>query len=305
MIKIDKEFEALIPPLSSDEFQQLEANIMKDGIRDPLVVWPQDDGTDILIDGHNRWKISAKHAGIRFSIKRMQFIDRDEAIAWIADNQLGRRNLHVLDREALMNIKREAIARRAKANQIRKNADSVMEIFPEQKGQTTRDIIGKELGVSGRQVDKLHTINEKASEETKQKVRNGEISVNQAYLDIKGFTDKSPKQLHKEFIDRVEKKREDYKEQKKNGIVSIKDANADKENAKILANELYSRCMKMGDAIGSVYLDHKEGTINLKELATTLSPEDLRSLREALGEDRKRLLIIIAEVLDEKCIESC
>ena len=56
--------------------------------------------------------------------------------------------------ERLMAKKREATARRAKANQIRKNADSVMETFPEQKGQTTRDIIGKELGVSGRQVDK-------------------------------------------------------------------------------------------------------------------------------------------------------
>ena len=69
--------------------------------------------------------------------------------------------------------KREAIAGRAKANQVRKAANSVMETFPEQKGQTTRDIIGKELGVSGRQVDKLHTINEKATPETKQLVREG------------------------------------------------------------------------------------------------------------------------------------
>lgn len=293
MIKIDKEFEALIPPLSSDEFQQLEANIMKDGIRDPLVVWPQDDGTDILIDGHNRWKISARHSGIRFELVKMKFVDRYEAIEWIANNQLGRRNLHPLDQERLLSVKREVLTKQAK--QRMSDGGKGKEIFPDLKAQT-RDAIGKEIGVSGRQVDKLHAINEKASEETKQKVRNGEISVNQAYLDVKGFTDKSPKQLHKEFIGRVEKKREDYKEQKKNGIVSIKDANADKENAKILANELYSRCMKMGDAIGSVYLDHKEGTINLKELATTLSPEDLRSLRESLGEDRKRLLIIIAEV---------
>lgn len=293
MIKIDKEFEALIPPLSSDEFQQLEANIMKDGIRDPLVVWPQDDGTDILVDGHNRWKISARHSGIRFELVKMKFADRYEAIEWIANNQLGRRNLHPLDQERLLSVKREVLTKQAK--QRMSDGGKGKEIFPDLKAQT-RDAIGKEIGVSGRQVDKLHAINEKASEETKQKVRNGEISVNQAYLDVKGFTDKSPKQLHKEFIGRVEKKRENYKEQKKNGIVSIKDANADKENAKILANELYSRCMKMGDAIGSVYLDHKEGTINLKELATTLSPEDLRSLRESLGEDRKRLLIIIAEV---------
>ena len=39
MIQINKTFEALIPPLSEDEFKQLEANILQEGIRDPLVVW--------------------------------------------------------------------------------------------------------------------------------------------------------------------------------------------------------------------------------------------------------------------------
>ena len=38
-ILIDKEVQALIPPLSADEKQQLEANIAADGCRDPLVLW--------------------------------------------------------------------------------------------------------------------------------------------------------------------------------------------------------------------------------------------------------------------------
>lgn len=38
-ILIDKEFQALIPPLSAEEKQQLEANIAADGCRDPLVLW--------------------------------------------------------------------------------------------------------------------------------------------------------------------------------------------------------------------------------------------------------------------------
>lgn len=36
---IDEEFKALIPPLSSEERMQLEANVIADGCRDPLVVW--------------------------------------------------------------------------------------------------------------------------------------------------------------------------------------------------------------------------------------------------------------------------
>ena len=37
---LDKEFQALIPPLSQEERTQLEANLVADGCRDPLVVWP-------------------------------------------------------------------------------------------------------------------------------------------------------------------------------------------------------------------------------------------------------------------------
>lgn len=39
-ILIDEEFKALIPPLSQEERTQLEANLLADGCRDPLVVWP-------------------------------------------------------------------------------------------------------------------------------------------------------------------------------------------------------------------------------------------------------------------------
>jgi ParB family chromosome partitioning protein len=42
-IKIDPEFKALIPPLAPEELAQLQANILRDGCRDPLVVWQTHD----------------------------------------------------------------------------------------------------------------------------------------------------------------------------------------------------------------------------------------------------------------------
>ncbi|NBW15836.1 MAG: hypothetical protein EBR82_48400 [Caulobacteraceae bacterium] len=52
-IIIDAEFAALIPPLSAEERQQLEENIVEHGgARDPLVVWAS-KGTLTLLDGHN------------------------------------------------------------------------------------------------------------------------------------------------------------------------------------------------------------------------------------------------------------
>jgi N6-adenosine-specific RNA methylase IME4 len=86
-IQIDAEFKALIPPLAPDELAQLEANILRDGCRDPLVVW---DG--ILIDGHNRHEICTRH-GLPFETAEMVFEGRDAAMDWMDANQLGRRNL--------------------------------------------------------------------------------------------------------------------------------------------------------------------------------------------------------------------
>jgi hypothetical protein len=57
IMQILKELEILIPPLTSEEFKQLERNILEEGIRDPLVTW-----NGILVDGHNRYRIAT---GIR------------------------------------------------------------------------------------------------------------------------------------------------------------------------------------------------------------------------------------------------
>jgi N6-adenosine-specific RNA methylase IME4 len=91
-IVIDAEFAALIPPLSSEERQQLEDNIFEHGgARDPLVVWAS-KGTLTLLDGHNRYEICTR-LGLPFDVYEMRFSSRDEAEDWIDKNQLGRRNL--------------------------------------------------------------------------------------------------------------------------------------------------------------------------------------------------------------------
>ena len=88
-LKIDPEFQSQIPPLTNDEFKQLEENILKEGkLLSPLIVW-----NNTLVDGHNRYAILQKHPEIYFSTMPLRFENREEAIAWICWNQLGRRNL--------------------------------------------------------------------------------------------------------------------------------------------------------------------------------------------------------------------
>ena len=88
-LKIDPEFQSQIPPLTDDEYNQLEENILKEGkLLSPLIVW-----NNTLIDGHNRYAILQKHPEICFSTMPLRFANREEALAWICKNQLGRRNL--------------------------------------------------------------------------------------------------------------------------------------------------------------------------------------------------------------------
>ena len=88
-LKIDSEFQSQIPPLTDDEFKQLEENILKEGkLLSPLIVW-----NNTLVDGHNRYAILQKHPEIYFSTMPLPFESREEVLAWICKNQLGRRNL--------------------------------------------------------------------------------------------------------------------------------------------------------------------------------------------------------------------
>ena len=88
-LKIDPEFQGKIPPLTFEELNQLEANILRDGrIINPIIVWE-----GLIVDGHNRFIIAKKHPEIPFTVHETEFANRYEAIIWICKNQLGRRNL--------------------------------------------------------------------------------------------------------------------------------------------------------------------------------------------------------------------
>jgi len=88
-LKIDPEFSEKIPPLTPEELEQLEANILEEGaVINPLIVW-----NGVIVDGHNRYRILQRHPEITFHVYEKEFSDRYEVIAWICKNQLGRRNL--------------------------------------------------------------------------------------------------------------------------------------------------------------------------------------------------------------------
>ncbi len=103
-IQILEELRDFIPPLSDEESQQLEQNILKYGCKDALLVWETtrsvaglsttEDGTPayILIDGHNRYRICQANQ-LNFNIQLLSFSSLKEVKDYMIDLQLGRRNL--------------------------------------------------------------------------------------------------------------------------------------------------------------------------------------------------------------------
>lgn len=179
-LTINDELKQLIPPLSADERKQLEANIIAEGCRDPLVVW---QGT--IIDGHNRYEI-CKANGIEFETTEMEFADIDAVKVWMIDNQKGRRNLTDGWKYELAQARKALLLEKGKATQGKRTdiLSTIDKKLPEEK-HNTRDEIATDLGWSTGKVAMADKVWKDAKPEVKEKVKAGEISINEAYREIK------------------------------------------------------------------------------------------------------------------------
>lgn len=258
-IRIDPEFQALIPPLTGDEFRQLEENCVRDGIRDPLVVWGQEDGDDILIDGHNRWKIAAKHGGMRFEIRRMKFDLRDDVKAWIIQNQLGRRNVNDFVRSELALRLKPLIAEAAKRRMMAGKVD------PNQKsdqGMTSKKLATL-AGVSHDTIHKVEKIKEKGTPEQIQQARSGEKSINRVYNEVMNKEIKRPPSA-KEYTDQAMERHEDFKNQP---VVSVSDIKQDQKDKEIIEQEVIRKIKKTLGTINDLYILIDAGEIPVNVLS--------------------------------------
>lgn len=274
-IIIDPEFQSLIPPLSMDEYTQLEKNIVKDGIRDALIVWPQGNGNSILIDGHNRFQISAAHAGIRFEVREKNFKNRDEAKEWIIKLQLGRRNLDKWQKYDL-NKELEGLER-AKAKERMSDGAKGTPILAEAKGDT-RDKMADRVGVSHGTFDKMKVIDNSNNEELKKQVRSGNVSIDQGYKIVKGITQTTPQKEAKKFDQKVKERREEFKEKKESGIVDFQSIKQEQEDRDYVVNDVWLQLMKMGKNIDIIFIKSHEGEIDLKETAKHADKEKIENL---------------------------
>lgn len=176
-IKIKEEFKQLIPPLTTEEYKQLEANCIEEGIREKILIW-----NEYIIDGHNRYEI-AQNNNLKFETENKSFNSEDEVKEWMILNQFGRRNLSNYQRSVLALQLEDVFRAKAKENQGART--DILQISAESKPIDTRKELSKVAAVSHDTIAKVKKIQEKAPEEIKAKLATGEVSINAAYKEIK------------------------------------------------------------------------------------------------------------------------
>lgn len=172
---IDQEFRDIIPPLTDNEFEQLKANVMEDGCRDSLVTW-----NEIIIDGHNRYKICTEN-NIDFSVIEKFFDCREDAIIWICQNQRGRRNITEGQKTYLMGKEQEAT--KNKRGGDRKSKYQSGTLIPSGKtAQIVADKYGVGYGTVIRSEEFAKGIDAISlqSPEAKQKILSGEAKISKS-----------------------------------------------------------------------------------------------------------------------------
>lgn len=286
---IDKEFEALIPPLADEEYRQLEENCLKEGIRDSLVVWDS-DGEFILIDGHNRYRIAQKH-NLPYNHRRMEFPDRESVKRWIILNQFGRRNLSAYDRSILALKLKPMLSEKAKEQQGSRTDISQKSV----KSCDTQKELAKVAGVSHDTIHKVEAIQNSGDPRLIEQVRGGEISINKGYQLATGreIKTKSPARMRQDYIDTAKEAHEGFKGQK---TVSIQQVREDRENQQIIASDLYSRLLGIGKRLEEVYTEMGAGDIDIPGMCKALPEEKKKVLTDSIKLWAKMLMALDKEV---------
>ena len=195
---VDDEFRSLIPPLSEEEFEGLEKDILTNGFHDwePIVTW---NGT--IVDGHNRYRICQEN-GIEYKTIEQEFASRDAAKIWIVEHQFSRRNLSKYARSVLALQLEPLYAAEAKRRQaeyhgnqyesgVRQKSDEV------QTPTRTDEQLAKLAGTSRDTIRKVKVIETEAAKGNqtaivaRDEIRDGKKSINAAYIDIRPKADKS------------------------------------------------------------------------------------------------------------------
>lgn len=289
------ELKDLIPALAEDESKQLEENLIKYGIKDPLSVWETDvitvlngleasspshelfanldnDSTVyVLFDGHNRYGI-AKERNLDFKVNKMNFKGLSEVKDYMIDYQLGRRNLTPEQVSYLRGLKYNELKKAGKASgKSVKEKINVAEELAQEFDVTPRTI--KRDGEFAEGMDKL-------TPEFKKDVLSGKSKL--AKKDVQALKSANPD----EPIDSMESVIKLLKDQKAEPEVEQDPQHVQKEDE--LVDSTFSNYVDSEDSISAIQTDPNQlDAFNLDEFkddsqqSTLIENSKLADIQEA------------------------
>ena len=137
-------------PYSGEQLWELVRSIEENGVLTPILVRPAKDGQRYeIISGHNRVN-AARRAGLNTIPATVRELDDDAATLAMVESNLRQRE-QLLPSEKARAYKMQMEAMKRKAGRPSKNGD---QLDHDLSGRKTREMIGKEKGDSGPQVQR-------------------------------------------------------------------------------------------------------------------------------------------------------
>lgn len=282
--------------MSEDEFRQLEENCRRDGILDSLKVW-----NGFLIDGHNRFKISEEW-DLNYEVCEIDRPNRDAVKAWIANNQLGRRNISDLEKIRLARIARPEIERKAEKKMLStlkqnaktedtKSCPRSTQSRKEKRENSTAYKLSHAAGMGEEKFKHGEAILDSGNEELIQQVQSGAKTINQGWLELKEKERKRADLSAKVSLADAEERHEDFQ----NSItVTMQDVAQDKKDLSEIArnrrNELHNAIKKIlfFEASKADFSTISTKTVSKEEVGALLNELDvaiaaLSKIRDSIG----------------------
>jgi len=177
-LKIKESFRTIIPSLVPEEYTLLEQSIITDGCRDAILTW-----NGFIIDGHNRYAICQKH-GLHYETEEIDFDTEQDALVWIINNQLGRRNVSDYQKGELVLKKKDILLKKGKKQQGRRT-DILSIVDKKLLPHSTREEMAKDAGVSSGTMARIEIIAKEAPDEIKEQLRRGTVKIGAVYKKLK------------------------------------------------------------------------------------------------------------------------
>jgi ParB-like chromosome segregation protein Spo0J len=185
-LRINPQYEKLLPKMTEEEFAQLKLSIQEEGQHYPIIA---NEDLEVL-DGHHRFR-ACTELGIEPDFEVRKFEDKLIEKRFVIEANLRRRHLNNFQlvelAVPLLEIEK-ALAKKRKVEGGKTGRDIQLGIAPDDAEPKFKakaaEVVAKKAGLSTRTFERGKRILEDATEEDKQRLRDGKASISKVYQEI-------------------------------------------------------------------------------------------------------------------------